>query len=110
MLKQKDNVKYRLNINKENILQLKQQLCKEHFVECYNTIIKSRNNLSEEEITTLIRTHKKYIHELNLYGKNKYKTVTMLQNYANNKNKILAQYLLTNTVNNMRLREPMVPL
>jgi len=51
-------------------------------------------------IKSFIKSQKKFIHNLNLNGKNKYKTIEIIKNYYNNPNKYLAEQIFWNTINN----------
>lgn len=66
---------------------------------CYNKLLK------EENINTLINNHKKLISKLGLSGKNKnkYKSLNILLQYKNTKNKSMAIMVLANTLNNLSL-------
>tara|TARA_B100001057_G_C22259417_1_gene722605 strand:- start:152 stop:436 length:285 start_codon:yes stop_codon:yes gene_type:complete len=71
---------------------------KAHLLECYDKLQKGEN------IDAIIRSHKNIINSIELIGKNKnnFKTLTYLQHYRNTKNKVIANMVLTNTLNNMR--------
>ena len=46
----------------------------------------------------ILRHQKKFIHDLGLTGKNRYKTVQLLNTYFQSKNKILAEQILYSTL------------
>ena len=49
-------------------------------------------------VKSLIKIQKKYINNLNIIGKNKYKSIEVLNNYFNNPNKLLAEQIFYNTI------------
>ena len=49
-------------------------------------------------VKSLIKKQKKYINNLNIIGKNKYKSIEVLNNYFNNPNKLLAEQIFYNTI------------
>ena len=75
----------------------KHYLLNKHLLECYDKLSKREN------IQTLIKQHKHLISQLEISGKNKPKTLSILLNYANTKDKVLAYSIMTNTLNNRRL-------
>ena len=79
------------------ILKDKYCLLNKHILECYDKLSKREN------IHTLIKQHRRLISQLEIPGKNKPKTLTILLNYANTKDKVLAYSIMTNTLNNRRL-------
>ena len=70
---------------------------KAHLLECYHRLQNGEN------IHAIITSHKKIINSMELRGKNKnnFKTLTYLEHYKNTKNKVSANMILTNTLNNM---------
>lgn len=80
-----------------NIIKNKYYLLNQHIVECYNKLSK------QENIYPLIKQHKRLINELEIHTKKKPKTLSILLNYANTKNKVMALYIMTNTLNNRKL-------
>jgi len=48
---------------------------------------------------SIIKSQKKLINSLNISGKNKYKSIDVLNNYFNNNNKLLAEQIFYNTIN-----------
>lgn len=79
------------------ILKDKYSLLNKHILECYDKLSKREN------IHTLIKQHRRLISQLEIPGKNKPKTLTILLNYANTKDKVLAYSIMTNTLNNRNL-------
>jgi len=79
------------------ILKDKHYLLNKHILECYDKLSKKEN------IHTLIKQHRRLISQLEIPGKNKPKTLSILLNYANTKDKVLAFSIMTNTLNNRRL-------
>ena len=76
------------------ILNEKYYLLNKHLPECYQRIERKEN------INGLIRQHKRLISQLQINSKKIPKTLTILQNYANHKDKLLGFSTLTNTLNN----------
>ena len=70
---------------------------REHLLECYQKLC------TGEDIDNLIKSHKKVIVSMELNGKNKnkYKTISYLNQYKNTTNKALAMAVLTNTLNKL---------
>lgn len=58
-------------------------------------LFNKKNNFTHKSI---INAQKKYIHHLNLLGKNKYKTVYALDNYFKNPDKNIAETIFNMTV------------
>ena len=83
-------------INEDNIKNYR-LLIRNNLCECYEMI------LSGEKITSVINKHKIFINKFNLRGKNKYKTLTLLQHYKNTKNKHIAINTLLLSLNNLDL-------
>ena len=54
-----------------------------------------KKNLTQKSI---IKSQKKFINSLNIIGKNKYKSIEILNNYFNNPNKLLAEQIFYNTL------------
>ena len=78
-------------------LKEKHYVLNKHILECYDKLSK------QENIYTLIKQHKRLICQLEIPGKNKPKTLSILLNYANCKDKVMAYSIMTNTLNNRRL-------
>lgn len=74
--------------------ELKRQLVRDHLLECYEEILR----FNGKNIVELIKLHKKFIHKTQIIGKNKYKTLLLLEQYKNAKNKSMAMMVLTNTL------------
>lgn len=68
-----------------------------HILECYDKLQK------QESIYALIKQHKRLISQLEIIGKNKPKTLSILLNYASCKDKVMAFSIMTNTLNNRKL-------
>ena len=80
----------------------------EDLLDCYNLLRnrvkdKSDNKSKKLYIIYLIKRHKKFINKTNLYGKNKYHTLSFLVHYLNTKNPSIAMHTLTNSLNNRNL-------
>ena len=75
----------------------KHYLLNKHIVECYDKLQK------QESIYALIKQHKRLISQLEIIGKNKPKTLSILLNYASCKDKVMALSIMTNTLNNRKL-------
>ena len=60
------------------------------------TIFNEKKNIPDE---LLIRRQKKMINLTNIYGKNKFKSITVLNNYLTSKDKLLGEQVFWNTVN-----------
>ena len=78
-------------------LKEKHYVLNKHILECYDKLQK------QENIHTLIKQHKRLISQLEIIAKNKPKTLSILLNYANCKDKVMAFSIMTNTLNNRRL-------
>lgn len=59
-------------------------------------LFEKKKSLSEKSI---IKCQKRLINNLNVLGKNKYKSVEVLNNYFKNPNKLLAEQIFYNTIN-----------
>lgn len=82
---------------KDFIRQCKKEYIDRDLLECYNRIVENQN------VSTIVRSHKACIHRTNLLGKNKYKTLRLLEHYKNSKNKRVALANLTSSLNNRGL-------
>ena len=71
----------------EYLLSCKSDMIYKHLLDCH-------------DITFMIKDHKRLINQLQLDGKNKYKTLSFLEQFRNTKNHKLALAILTNTLNN----------
>tara|TARA_B110000858_G_C17608586_1_gene383412 strand:- start:307 stop:564 length:258 start_codon:yes stop_codon:yes gene_type:complete len=60
------------------------------------TLFNLKNTMSKK---TIINKQKKFINKYILCGKNKYNTLTILNNYFNHPNKDLAEQIYFNTLN-----------
>lgn len=58
-------------------------------------LFEKRNGMTPKSI---INTQKAFIHNLQLSGKNKYKTIDILQNYLKNPNKIIAEQIFWTSI------------
>ena len=72
----------------------KRELINKDLLRCYQQLVK------DEDVTLLIRTHKKFINRLELVGNKKLPTLHLLEHYKNTENKALALSILTNSLNN----------
>ena len=79
------------------IINDKYYLLNKHLLDCYYKIERKEN------IQGLIKQHKRLISQLNLNYRKPPKSLSILQNYANNKDKILGFSTMTNTLNNLSL-------
>lgn len=79
---------------KEYIIRCKHDQINQNLLDCYQHILEKQN------IDGLIRSHKACIHRVGLIGKNKYKTLRLLEHYKNTTNKSLALATLTNSLCN----------
>tara|TARA_Y100000590_G_C15220531_1_gene826050 strand:+ start:132 stop:404 length:273 start_codon:yes stop_codon:yes gene_type:complete len=59
-------------------------------------LFEKKNGLTYKSI---IKSQKKLINNLNILGKNKYKSIEILNNYFKNPNKLLAEQIFYNTIN-----------
>lgn len=75
----------------------KRELINKDLLRCYQQLVK------DEDVTLLIRTHKKFINRLELVGNKKLPTLHLLEHYKNTENKALALSILTNSLNNKGL-------
>lgn len=78
----------------------------QHLLECYEIISKSHEKSYKTEtynIHTMIRNHKALISRLQINGKKKPKSLFILQNFANTREKSIGMAVLTNTLNNKKL-------
>jgi len=93
-----------LNRDKERTNELKRQLIREHLLESYNSILNlGKTQLTDINISIIINLHKKYINKMNIYGKNKYRTLRLLQQYQLAKNKAMAIMVLANSLNKLSI-------
>ncbi len=67
---------------------------------CWENVIDLFNKKKSMPPKTIIKTQIKLLNKYKIIGKNKYKTVKVLQNYFNNPNKELAEQIFWNTVKN----------
>ena len=79
----------KLYTEQENVYLRK--LCWQNVLELFN----KKKNMSSKSI---IKSQIKLINSYHIIGKNKYKTVKVLQNYFNNPNKELAEQIFWNTI------------
>ena len=82
---------------KDYVRQLKAEVINRNLLDCYNRIIE------KQDIDAVIRSHKSCINHVGIIGKNKYRTLSLLQHYNNTRNKSAALVLLTNSLNNRRI-------
>ena len=59
-------------------------------------LFENKKSLSNKLI---IKFQKRLINKLNIIGKNKYKSIEILNNYFKNPNKLLAEQIFYNTIN-----------
>jgi uncharacterized pyridoxamine 5'-phosphate oxidase family protein len=59
-------------------------------------LFEKKNSFSHKSI---IKSQKRFINNLNITGKNRYKSVEILNNYFKNSNKLLAEQIFYNTIN-----------
>ena len=57
------------------------------------------NQKNNYTLKSIIKAQKKYIHRLNLLGKNKYKSVNVLYNYFKNPDKNISETIFHMTIN-----------
>ena len=84
----------------------KQYLLNEHLLECYEIISKNYEKSNKTEtynIFAMIRNHKALISRLQFNGKKKPKSLSILQTFANTREKSIGMAILTNTLNNKKL-------
>lgn len=89
-----------------SILKDKHFLLNQHLLECYEIISKSyekANKVENYNIYAMIRNHRALISRLQIKGKKKFKTLLILQNFANTREKSIGMAVLTNTLNNKKL-------
>lgn len=71
---------------------------------CRELIWKNARDLFEKRNSMppiiILKLQKKYINSFNFKGKNKYKSVEILDNYFKNPNKLLAEQIFWNTMYN----------
>ena len=58
-------------------------------------LFQKKNNFTNK---SLIRAQRKFINKFNIISKNKYKTVTILENYCKNPDKTVAEQIFWRTV------------
>jgi hypothetical protein len=80
--------------NKELDNNFKRAVINNDLLACYQKLIEKQN------INAIIKSHKSCINKMQLHGKNKYNTLTLLQHYKNTNNKRNAFYILTCSLNN----------
>ena len=78
---------------KAAIIHDKYYLLNKHLLDCYYKMV------PKENIQGLIKQHKRLISQLDLHYKKTPKTLSILENYANHKDKILGFSTVTNTIN-----------
>ena len=81
----------------EYLLSCKSDMIYKHLLDCHNQIY---DGCRPQDITFMIKGHKRLVNQLQLDGKNKYKTLGYLEQFRNTKNHKLALSILTNTLNN----------
>ena len=84
----------------EYLRSCKSDMIDKHLLESYNEIA---DGCRITDVDARIRAHRRLIHQLNMGGKNKYKTLGFLQQYRNTNNKALGHALLLSTLNNRGL-------
>jgi len=95
------------NLDRGRNVEYSRQLVRDHLLESYYLINKlNKNNHSNDndiDIDFIINTHKKFIIKTKITGKNKYKTLLLLQQYQKSKNKSMALMVLANSLNKLSL-------
>ncbi len=82
------------NQTKEYVRVQKKALIDRDLLDCYNRILEKQN------VNAIIRSHRARINRMDLHGKNKYKTLKILEHYNNTQDKTTAMSILTNSLNN----------
>ena len=90
------------NLNRGRDHEYSRQLVRDHLLKSYYLINKLNNNNYDSNIDFIVNTHKKFIIKNKVAGKNKYKTLLLLQQYQKTKNRSMAMMVLTNSLNNAR--------
>ena len=90
------------NLNRGHNDEYSRQLVRDHLLESYYLINKLNKNNYDSNIDYIVNTHKKFIIKTKIAGKNKYKTLLLLQQYQKTKNKSMAMMVLSNSLNNAR--------
>lgn len=88
------------------ILKDKLYLLNQDLLKCYEIIYKSHEKTTKLEtynINNMIKKHKALLSRLEINSKKKPKSLQILQNFANTKNKSIGVAILTNTLNNKKL-------
>jgi hypothetical protein len=94
--------------NQEHKLRGLREYINEDLLDCYNLLrnkIKDKSDINSKKlyIKCLIKRHKKVINKTNIYGKNKYHTLSFLVHYLNTQDSSIAMHTLTNSLNNRNL-------
>ncbi len=87
------------------IIKDKHYLLNQHLLVCYDIISKSYEKSNKTEtynIYAMIKQHKALISKLQIQGKKKRKSLLILENFANTREKTFAMAVLTNTLNNKK--------
>lgn len=84
----------------EYLRSCKHDMIDQHLLDCYNEIA---SGCKDSELNANIKTHKRLIHQLNMSGKNKYKTLLLLEQYRNSRDRVHGHALLMCTLNNRGL-------
>jgi len=91
------------NLNRGRNFEYSRELVRDHLLESYY-LIEKLNKLNKDNkdinIDFVINTHKKFIIKSKIAGKNKNKTLLLLQQYQKTNNKSMAMMVLTNSLNN----------
>jgi hypothetical protein len=89
-----------------SMLKDKYFLLNQHLLECYEIISKNYEKSNKTEtynISAMLRNHKALITRLQFVGKKKPKSLLILQNFANTREKSIGFAILTSTLNNRKL-------
>tara|TARA_B100001093_G_C26795943_1_gene1001081 strand:- start:1347 stop:1652 length:306 start_codon:yes stop_codon:yes gene_type:complete len=92
------------NRQKAYALKEKYFLLNQHLLECYKIISKDHEKSNKNyNISNMIKNHKTLISRLQFIGKKKPKTLLILQNFANAREKSTGFAILTSTLNKRKL-------
>ncbi len=85
------------NQKREYVRSCKKELIDRDLLDCYNRLVEKHNP------EYVIRSHKACINRMDIYGKNKYKTLQLLEHYKNTEDKTAALSILACSLNNRGL-------
>jgi hypothetical protein len=83
------------NQKREYFLSQKKELIDRDLLDCYNRLMEKQNPES------VIRSHKLCINRMDIHGRNKYKTLRLLEHYRNTEDKSIALSVLTSSLNSL---------